>query len=824
MTERSVLAGGQGGIAALLLLLVAGCSGSEGPNTLAPGASGSLAITVAGLPSGAAAAVTVAGPGGYSTALTGSGPLTGLAAGLYTITAQPVVSGGETWVPVPASQSVVVGTSQAAVTVAYTASTGSLTLTVTGLPGTPADVRVTGPGGYTAVLTATQTLSGLSPGTYQVLASAVTIGGTTYLPTPASQAAVVAAGFAASAGVAYAPTSGSLTITITGLPAGVPANVTVTGGEGASHQVTGSMTLTGLAPGAWMVSASAVTGGTVPLWPSPASQVVMVVAGATAQAAMAYAAALPTTLNLRIAGAYLTQAVQRLDQGVELVAGRDAIFRVFAVANAATTAQPAVLVRIFHGATEIQAVSVRASSGSVAQAVDEGNLASSWNLLIPGALVVPGLRLLAEVDADHEVAEVDEADNVFPASGNPLAVTVRSLLPFQIRLVPVLQSVNALQGDVTPANAEGYLTALRAMLPIGAYDVDVGAVYTTNAPELQGGNGNGAWGTILSEILALRNAVDMSTRYYYGVVQTTYSSGVAGIGYVGSPGGTFKAAIGWDRPGSRAGVLAHELGHNFGRFHAPCGGPANPDPGYPHGGGQIGAWGLHVETLEVKVPTQSFDLMGYCNNDWVSDYTWNGVMTFRAASPTGAPAAAVAAGGADDGLLVWGRVTPSGVVLEPAFRVAPTGALAPSGGAWRIEGRDAAGALLVSRSFDPVEVADLPGGAERHFAMVLPVGAALADRLETIRLVGPGGTAERRARTAPGGPAPATSARATGPGRRRVVWDAGRHPMALVRNATTGEILSFARAGAIELWSSASTLDVQLSDGVRVERRRVVVQ
>jgi hypothetical protein len=48
--------------------------------------------------------------------------------------------------------------------------------------------------------------------------------------------------------------------------------------------------------------------------------------------------------------------------------------------------------------------------------------------------------------------------------------------------------------------------------------------------------------------------------------------------------------------------------------------------------------------------------------------------------------------------------------------------------------------------------------------------------------------------------------------------------MALVRDAATGEILSFARAGAIELWSSASTLDLQLSDGVRVERRRVVVQ
>ena len=35
--------------------------------------------------------------------------------------------------------------------------------------------------------------------------------------------------------------------------------------------------------------------------------------------------------------------------------------------------------------------------------------------------------------------------------------------------------------------------------------------------------------------------------------------------------------------------MSHELGHNFSRPHAPCGGVANPDPNYPYAGGVLSA-------------------------------------------------------------------------------------------------------------------------------------------------------------------------------------------------------------------------------------------
>ena len=92
-----------------------------------------------------------------------------------------------------------------------------------------------------------------------------------------------------------------------------------------------------------------------------------------------------------------------------------------------------------------------------------------------------------------------------------------------------------------------------------------------------------------------------------------------GYGYV--PG---RAAVGWDKLPSASGVAAHELGHNFGRSHAPCGGVASPDPNYPYAGGVTGQWGYDLVAGTLKPPTNT-DLMGYCGNTWISDYTYMGV-------------------------------------------------------------------------------------------------------------------------------------------------------------------------------------------------------
>ena len=53
----------------------------------------------------------------------------------------------------------------------------------------------------------------------------------------------------------------------------------------------------------------------------------------------------------------------------------------------------------------------------------------------------------------------------------------------------------------------------------------------------------------------------------------------------------------------RSGTIAHELGHNLGLRHAPCGGAGNPDPSFPHPDGSAGAWGYDFARGELVRPT-----------------------------------------------------------------------------------------------------------------------------------------------------------------------------------------------------------------------------
>lgn len=94
-------------------------------------------------------------------------------------------------------------------------------------------------------------------------------------------------------------TTGSLAVTIAGLPAGINGAVTVTGPAAYSKLLTASSTLTDLAPGAYAVTAASVAYGTGSLAGTPATQQVQVTAGATATAGVAYAATAPLALALQ---------------------------------------------------------------------------------------------------------------------------------------------------------------------------------------------------------------------------------------------------------------------------------------------------------------------------------------------------------------------------------------------------------------------------------------------------------------------------------------------------------------------------------------------
>ena len=686
-------------------------------------------------------------------------------------------------------------------------SSGSLAVSITGLPaGTAAAIHVSGPGGFGRVLSTTTTLSGLAPGGYVVTAASVQAGGDTYAPSPATQTITVSGSGAGSASVAYTSDRGSLTITVTGLPVGTDPSITVTGPDGYSQPVSSTGTLSALTPGEYTVTALAVSQGSDQYSPNPSSQTVVVQPNAAADAQVAYGTGASAGFNLRVDGLYLVQSVQTYNRTVPLVRDREALLRVFVTANQVNVAAPTVRVRLYSNGVPVSTSLVAAPGPSTPQTVDQGSLTSSWNLVIPKELMQPNLSVLVDVDPDNTVAEANEADNDFPGNAVPLPVDVRSTSAFAVRFVPVVTTADGRIGNVSTGNVSQFLTTAMGMHPLAGYDAVVAQPYNTTTKTTLGSDGT-AWGTILGEIDAARTDAG-DGRSWYGVVNPNYSSGVAGMGYVGA-----ASAIGWDKPTSAGAVAAHEWGHTWGRKHAPCGGASDPDDNFPYAGGVTGVYGYDQAAKAVKPPTDH-DLMGYCNHEWISDYTYTNVMTWRSQHPM----VVGMSGAVQPALLVWGRIERDRLVLEPAFRIATRASLPQAPGPYRVEGRAADGSVLFHLDFAPAEVADAPG-ASRSFAFAVPLSATRADRLSAIMLQGEG-----RSATVAASPEPAAvDVRNSAAGRVRIHWDASRAPVVLVRDPVTGQVISFARGGEADLVTTRRELSLSVADQVGGRELRVRV-
>ncbi len=610
--------------------------------------------------------------------------------------------------------------------------------------------------------------------------------------------------------VTCAATTGSLAVNISGLPEGSPAVVSVTGPGGFNRPVTADVVLADLAPGSYTVTAASVSVAGATYTASPEVQTAEILADSSAEVTVTYGLSSGASLNLRIDNLYLTQSAQTYGNTVPLVAGRDGYLRVFALANETNTARPSVRVRFFRNGLLTRTFTISAAAASAPVTVDESQLGLSWNVPIPGSIIQPGLSIAAEVDPDNAVVESDDGDNAFPRSATPQTLQVRTVPAFAVRFVPVRQRGNGLQGNVTSGNRDQFLSLTRRIYPLSGITSDVHAAYTTSTT-LTGDLGT--WSTVLSEIYSLR-IVEGSSAHYYGVVNAGPNTLWAGVGYLGA-----SAALGYDRQSDRSRVAAHELGHTWGREHAPCGNPGTPDPGFPYPGGQIGVYGLDLASNGLQRPYQP-DIMGYCDDPWISDYTYRGVLDYRALSSV-RPSSAQQP---QPSLLVWGRVEGGNLVLEPSFQIMTRPALPARPGPYHIEGRARSGARVFALSFDAWEIADDPSGA-RHFAFAVPLGAASAAQLVSLQFSAPGSAAAVRTRPPAqlrlGVTEPIRAQRTAGG--VRVRWDSSVHPMLLVRDPDTGEVLSFARGGDVELGTSKGELDVTASDQVLSGRSRVMV-
>src|SRR5262249_47124303 len=129
---------------------------------------------------------------------------------------------------------------------------------------------------------------------------------------------------------------------------------------------------------------------------------------------------------------------------------------------------------------------------------------------------------------------------------------------------------------------------------------------------------------------------------YYGLIPNGVPVGaVVGCGAGGGVGAGFVG---------NQETMAHELGHQLGRVHAPCGNVGTADPNYPiyepydsppamgvnPSNASIGEYGLDTRSGNIHRPQNTKDFMSYCSPRWISLYGYQAFINSFMLNPTAA--------------------------------------------------------------------------------------------------------------------------------------------------------------------------------------------
>ena len=466
----------------------------------------------------------------------------------------------------------------------------------------------------------------------------------------------------------------------------------------------------------------------------------------------------PSTVTLSVPAAYLTQGAQNLDGGVPLIAGRQALLRVFPTADELSTFRPEGQATFFAHGREVYRASLKPPALGIPTEVEvgESHLGQSFNVRIPGHVLQPGLEMVVQLDPGGTLPLKPGSRTRFPALGR-LALDVRNVPRMHLTIVPVLYhteanrstnpQIEAATRDLTTTDSYGTLPYTRDILPIGDLNVKLREPYYTFADTTGSADSvlRGAY-QILNEIEMLRHLEAGEDEYYHGVYARPntersdrrcdpqcWPGGIARISGHASVSGAISAV---------SAAFSHELGHNLSLPHAPCGDVRDFDPDFPYPDGSIGVWGHRFKPgAETGVgrllhPDVYKDLMSYCSPSWISDYNFTKALTFRLASSPAAFRQPLVASQTTSTLLLWGGVQDGDLRLEPTFVYDARVKLPEAPGPYRLTGLDAQGRRLFSLSFTPDELDH--GGS--NFLFAVPFEPEWTEDLHRVTLTGPQGS------------------------------------------------------------------------------------